>query len=129
MFLLEASRIVDEMSKENRRGKLLTILSFVIFSIPMGMIFLFPWLARQTAQQGDFISIAPLLIILNTLIIVSPWAFLSTIIYFYNKQLKLQTYAATLLFSWAALTQVLYMLVYLQYLFPENNHLYSNPFP
>jgi hypothetical protein len=109
-----------QILKENRRArflkKLLTILSFVIFSISMGMIFLFPWLAKQTVRQGVFIFNAPFLMLLNTLIIVSPWAFLSMLIYFYNKHLKLQTHAATLLFLWAALTQILYMLVYLQYL-------------
>lgn len=126
MFLLEASWSVAEMAKENRRGKLLTILSFVIFSIPMGMIFLFPELLEQTVLQGDFIFIVPSLIVLNTLIIVSPWAFLSIIIYFYKKQLKLQTHAATLLFLWSLFAQILYVLMrYLEYL--SNNryhHLY-----
>gem|GEM_PF-1893513 len=116
-----------QVLKKNRRGKLLTILSFVIFSIPMGMIFLFPWLAKQTVQQGGFIFIAPFLMILNTLIIVSPWAFLSMAIHFYNKKLKLQTYAATLLFSWATLSQILYMLVYVKYL--TSYPIYFNGFP
>lgn len=75
----------------------------------MGMIFLFPEL-NKTINYGD-ISMALLVIILTTLLIVSPWAFLSMSIYFYKKQLKLQTYAATLLFFWSALTQILYVLM------------------
>lgn len=118
-FLLEASGSVDGMLKRNRFSSLWTILMFVVFSIPMATVWLFPlWLEQPTWYAGTFLP--PFLI---TLIMVSPWAFLSMTIYFYKQQLKLQTYAATLLFSWAALTQMLFILMrILDYL---SSHRYS----
>ena len=108
-FLIEASWSVDRMLKRDRFSSLRTILMFVVFSIPMGMIFLFP-AVNKTVNYGDM-SMTLFVIILTTLIIVSPWAFLSMAIYFYKQQLKLQVYAATLLFFWAAATQMLFVLM------------------
>jgi len=118
-FLLEAIWSVDGMLKRNRFSSLWTILLFVVFSIPMTTVLLFPlWLEQPTWYFGTFLP--PFLI---TLIMVSPWAFLSMTIYFYKQQLKLQTYAATLLFSWATLTQMLFILMrILDYL---SSHRYS----
>lgn len=113
--LIEASGSVDGMLKRNRFSSLRTILMFVVFSIPMSMIFLFP-AVNKTVNYGD-LSMTLFVIILTTLTIVSPWAFLSMTIYFYKKQLKLQAYAATVLFFWAAATQMLFVLIrFLDYL-------------
>jgi hypothetical protein len=50
-----------------------------------------------------------LVLILITLLIVAPRAFLTMAASFYKKQLKLQAYVATILFSWAATTQLFFI--------------------
>jgi hypothetical protein len=95
-FLLEASWSGDDMLKRNRFSSLWTILMFVVFSIPMATVWLFPLWVDQPKWYVERTFLPPFLV---TLIMVSPWAFLSMTIYFYKQQLKLQTYAATLLSS------------------------------
>jgi len=81
------------------------------FSLPMVFVCGFPWWHKWQWMYG----IEYLTALLGALIPISPWALLVMAIICYTKELKLQTYVATTLFFWAALTE-LFVILFIQLL-------------
>jgi hypothetical protein len=93
------------MLKKKRYENILTFVLFAIFSVPMASIWFLPFSLLKPVYSDFYL--VPFLI---TLLIVAPWAFLIMAVSFYMKQLRLQVYVATILFSWAAATQLFFIL-------------------
>lgn len=69
----------------------------------------FPWRYKWYWMPGIDLLVG----LLGALVVLSPWAMLLMAIICYKKELKLQTYVATALFFWAAITELFVILFYL----------------
>lgn len=87
----------------------LLVLYFIFFSLPMILVCGFPWSYKWHYMYG----IQYLAALLDALTVISPWALLLMAAICYKKELKLQTYIATALFFWAALTELFVILFHL----------------
>ncbi|RLI67243.1 MAG: hypothetical protein DRP02_14775 [Candidatus Gerdarchaeota archaeon] len=87
----------------------LITLYFIFFSLPMILVCGFPWSYKWYYMYG----IEYLAALLDALAVISPWALLLMATICYKKELKLQTYVATALFFWAALTELFIILFHI----------------
>ena len=92
-----------------KMSKILLVAYLVFFSLPMVFVCGFPWGYKWYWMYGiDYLTA-----LLGALIPLSPWALLLMASYCYKKKLKLETYVSTLLFLWAALTELFVILYFL----------------
>lgn len=100
-----------ETEKRKTFSVFLTIVLFVIFSIPMVCIQVLPiWLDEvdNGTLDGATCSFAIFVLLLN---IISPWVLFVMATVSYHRRLRTRAYIATLLFFWAALTQIYFLVM------------------
>jgi hypothetical protein len=108
-----------ETKKRKTFWVFLTIVLFIVFSIPMVCIQVLPiWLDEAYAGtlSGATYFFSVFVLVLN---LVSPLVLFGMATLFYHRRLRTRVYVATLLFVWAALTQMYFLLVRSIYWYPR----------
>jgi len=107
------------------RTVLLTLL-FVVPSIPMACIVMFPEWVRLTALSNGNWQLYVFTMFLQFVALASPWIWFAMAAVFYKKGMKTRAYASGFLFVWAAMTLIFFMLV--RFIYYQTQWHYFRPF-